>query len=252
MKLSVLIVGYGFVGKATEYLLASSGVNINIHDPAAGHPYVPAEADYIFLCVPTPLDRTGGKLNMSILRQVYDEWRGCGKIVIRSTIGPDQLEDFPDAIIMPEFLREKNWKEDVDNKDLPLIIGSKKIDPKLVWIFRNTTKEIIHLKPKEASMFKLARNTALAMRVALANEYYDICERERINYNAIENLLSTDVWIGGTHWKVPGPDGNLGFGGSCFPKDLTHMSSLCYNKCNMMLDALMINETRRLPDESIR
>ena len=49
----------------------------------------------------------------------------------------------------------------------------------------------------------------------------------------------------GTHWEVPGPDGEFGFGGTCLPKDLTHASGLVYNENNIMKTALEANKTRR-------
>lgn len=247
-----LIVGYGFVGKATEYLLSkiTDAENIFIHDPALGYVNDSTDMDYTFLCVPTPSN--GSCLDVSLLETVWTEYDAVmeGSIVIRSTIGPDQVKKFPGAIIMPEFLRERSWKQDVDDVSLPFVIGclGTTFNPKKMYELVSQfdmLKDVTILTPKQASMFKLARNSALAMRVALANEYYDICQREGMDYSDIRDLLTSDVWTGGTHWDVPGPDGEAGFGGTCFPKDLTHMSSLCYNEHNIMNEALEQNIIRR-------
>ena len=237
-----LIVGYGFVGKATEYLLSKVNAEISIYDPPLGFDTEVSEVDYVFLCVPTPLkDNT---LDTSILEKVYEQFKDK-QTVIRSTIGPDQVEKFPDAFIMPEFLRERSWKEDVDNPNLPLVIGFPgEVHEGFVSTFKDIKFPTV-LGAKGASMFKLARNASLAMRVALANDFYEICEQHGIKYNEVANLLEKDIWLGGTHWQVPGPDGKLGFGGNCFPKDLTHISTLCYNIDNPMAVALTQNKSRR-------
>lgn len=241
--MNVAIIGYGFVGKATEYLLKKTNCTIQLHDPSK---YLLCDfetVEYAFVCVPTPT--TGGELDISTLKEVYEKYKDVCQLVIRSTIGPEQVKEFPQAHIMPEFLRERCWKVDVDDPNLPLIIGMDEIDDELVELFEVLNKPVNVCRPKEASMFKLMRNAALAMRVAVANEFYEICKRENVNYDYVSVLLSADAWTGGTHWMVPGPDGKLGFGGSCFPKDLTHMKTLCYNDLNIFDTALKINDERR-------
>lgn len=241
--MNVAIVGYGFVGQATEYLLQKTHCSIQIHDPYKNLICDFDNVEYAFLCVPTPLN--GKDLDISILKEVYNEYKDKCQLIIRSTIGPDQVSEFSAAYIMPEFLREKHWKADVDDANLPLILGMNGIDGEFGEIFDNIGKTVHLCSPKEASMFKLMRNTALAMRVALANEFYEICNRESLDYATMAEMLKTDAWTGGTHWDVPGPDGKLGFGGNCFPKDLTHMANLCYNDLNIMKVALNINDVRR-------
>ena len=127
----VAIIGYGFVGKATEYLLDYfyPGTEIQIHDPDQGHEIEDWNGiEYAFICVPTNLK--GDKLDTSIIDKVLKglSERSCANIVtpvIRSTIGPDQALDYSrnGAIIMPEFLREQHWKVDVVDPDIPLLIG---------------------------------------------------------------------------------------------------------------------------------
>lgn len=246
----LLIVGYGFVGKATEYLFKDSNVELDIHDPAQGYNNKHQVYDYIFLCVPTDLDSGTKKLNIETLKTVYEEWKDKGRTVIRSTIGPDQVEQFPEAIIMPEFLREKHWKEDVDDTDLPIILGGEHVWCEPLYMKTCTLGKgaTFFVGAKQASMYKMARNTALAMRVALANEFKEICDRLDVSYDVLQGMLSRDKVIGGTHWQVPGPDGKVGFGGKCLPKDLTHMSTLCYNDYNIMEDAVKANMVRKVKE----
>lgn len=241
--MKILIVGYGFVGTATHYLFEDTDAVIYIHDPEKGYNNIGGHYDYIFLCVPTNINPEKNILDISILKEVYEEWNMYGQVVIRSTIGPDQVDEFPDAIMMPEFLREKHWKEDVKDPTLPIIVSDKDFSIELHQLFAQ--KKVYCLEPKETMMFKLARNSALAMKVAVANEFYQICDSLDMDYSAIQTLLEEDPAVGGTHWQCPGPDGKVGFGGKCLPKDLTHMESLCYNKDNIMKQALLDNLVRR-------
>ena len=63
-------------------------------------------------------------------------------------------------------------------------------------------------------------NTFLATKVSFANEMYQICQNLGISYEIAKDLLCLDQRINPGHLQVPGPDGNTGFGGHCFPKDL--------------------------------
>ena len=243
--MNILIVGYGFVGTATEYLFRDAGINIHIEDPLHSYIFMEDEdLDYIFLCVPTDPDRETGKLDISLLSEVYNYWKDKGKIVIRSTIGPDQVDFFPEAIMMPEFLREKHWQKDVDDPVIPIITSDYKFTDKLQDLLPN--KCCWYLRPKEAMMYKLARNTALAMKVAVANQLYEICETYKMDYATLGYMIKEDLALGYSHWEVPGHDGKLGFGGKCLPKDLTHMSTLCYSDTNIFQQALDENMVRRI------
>ena len=73
-------------------------------------------------------------------------------------------------------------------------------------------------------MIKLFRNCFLATKVAFCNEMYQFCSLN-VNYENVRKLATMDERITESHSKVPGKDGHFGFGGTCFPKD---MSNLCY------------------------
>jgi len=251
----VAIVGYGFVGKATEYFFQThvkKRPKILIHDPKLGHKIKSWKGvEYAFICVPTPLIGSRRAQRRRLDTEIVDEV--CKKvapkvnrIVIRSTIGPDQTAKYTTnhgAVIWPEFLREKHWKEDVDNPDLPMVVGGYQMEHFIKLI--KCHKKMWTVTPEEAAMMKIARNAALAVKVGLANEFKNICDGWDMNYNNIAAFLSLDPNLGKTHWNVPGPDGKVGFGGTCLPKDLTHTSSLCYNSDNILKVAVDANKRRR-------
>jgi UDP-glucose 6-dehydrogenase len=72
-------------------------------------------------------------------------------------------------------------------------------------------------------MCKYITNNFLTVKVSFANEIYDICEANGIDYDVASNLAKLDTRLGNSHWMVPGPDGDRGYGGHCFPKDIAGM-----------------------------
>ena len=239
---NILIIGFGFVGKATKLFLTKNGVDpndIQIYDPALGYEEIIHPIDFSFVCVPSP-QGPNGRFDLSYIAKAVN--MAPGKVIIRSTIGPDQIAYYPDCDYLPEFLREKHWREDAVSYDLPLVWGSDDHDGKLRKILTGT-KRVITTDKKTAMMFKLARNSLLAARVALANELYDICELHDINYDNVKRLLKTDKDIGGSHYDVPGHDGERGFGGKCLPKDIAHMSSM--SEVAFLFKSIYINNRSR-------
>jgi UDPglucose 6-dehydrogenase len=73
-------------------------------------------------------------------------------------------------------------------------------------------------------MVKLSTNVHLTARVMISNELYLICQKLGIEYDDVKILTQFDRRIGLSHMNVPGPDGSLGFSGSCFPKDIANLS----------------------------
>jgi UDPglucose 6-dehydrogenase len=68
-------------------------------------------------------------------------------------------------------------------------------------------------------MIKYAANATLASQIMIANDIYRICRALGINYDLVKKVMQLDERIG-RNMDVPGNDGDFGFGGKCFPKDL--------------------------------
>ena len=66
----------------------------------------------------------------------------------------------------------------------------------------------------------------LATKVSFANEMKQICDEIDVDFDKVVEYALYDDRIGKSHLSVPGPDGSLGFGGHCFPKDLKAIISL--------------------------
>ena len=69
-------------------------------------------------------------------------------------------------------------------------------------------------------MVKYVTNAFLATKVSFANEMYEICNGLDVDYDKVIEYARYDERLGDSHWAVPGPDGNFGYGGHCFPKDV--------------------------------
>ena len=72
-------------------------------------------------------------------------------------------------------------------------------------------------------MVKLFKNNFLATKIAFCNEIYQFTKTLDINYETIRELSTRDPRIGSSHTNVPGHDGKLGYGGTCFPKDTNNL-----------------------------
>ena len=134
------IIGYGFVGKATDYgfsiktkLFVDPKLNTSIDSLKDFDPEI------IFICLPTPMNDDGSqdnKLIISTLRELNDMGFE-GITVIKSTVLPSLLEDaskiIGNLVYNPEFLREK-FQEDFVNSPMVILGGDQK-DTAIVKIF---------------------------------------------------------------------------------------------------------------------
>ena len=75
-------------------------------------------------------------------------------------------------------------------------------------------------------MVKYLTNTFLSTKVSFANEIYQLCEKVGIDYDKVVEYATYDERLGKSHWMVPGHDGDFGYGGHCFPKDLAALIHL--------------------------
>jgi UDPglucose 6-dehydrogenase len=90
-------------------------------------------------------------------------------------------------------------------------------------------------------MVKYFINNFLATKVSFANEMYQICNSLNIDYDKVTEYALYDQRLGKSHLAVPGPDGDFGYGGHCFPKDL---DAIIYIALSMGLDPTILEATR--------
>ena len=231
--LKMTIIGHGFVGKAIDYAFQDD-VEKQIIDPKIGVELkdVKLNADVTFVCVPTPMHKNG-KCDVSILEDVLTQikHRMTGLIVVKSTVTPDKIEELfrgsakHRMIYNPEFLTEKNANEDIINPFVHIFGGQSDATEKLELIYKEYSIckpcPVYRMSATDASFVKYGINTFLATKLTFFNEFYDTIKEFGGNYGRIANAIGTDPRIGHAHTRVPGFDGKRGFGGACFPKDVS-------------------------------
>jgi len=240
--MNIGIIGLGYVGTALKEGFKSCH-NIETYDlipklsSCQSINELVTKTQIIFLCVPTPMNEDGSS-NLDIIqntvKQIADNKNIKDKIlVIKSTVPPGTTEilnkkyDNLDIIFNPEFLTESNFIEDFKNQNRIILGGPRPATTILkqfyINIFPNST--IIKTDSSYAEMVKYLANTFLATKVSFANEMKMICDKLEIDYDKVVEYAIYDDRLGKSHWSVPGPDGKLGFGGSCFPKDINALIS---------------------------
>jgi UDPglucose 6-dehydrogenase len=190
-------------------------------------------SDIIFVCVPTPM-LDNGACDTSIVEDVVSKIANLDKhkyVVIKSTVPPGTTQTLAERHGMtiafnPEFLTEANAYNDF--RFQPLIVvgaddnGIAAVLTQLYYEFNSKVDNHAHViqrTTKEAELFKYLANCFLATKVIFANEFKILCDKIDVDYGRIAEIAVLDKRLGPTHWRAPGPDGKLGFGGSCFPKD---------------------------------
>ena len=189
------------------------------------------ETKIIFVCVPTPM-RKDGTCYTGIVEEVIREINETADdhiIVIKSTIPPgttDRInEEYTNSTVIfnPEFLTEENFLDDFKNQNRIILggdrIGTNKLRQIYSKVFPKAT--IVKTGAKHAEMVKYFTNTFLATKVSFANEMYNVCQQLDLDYDKVVEYATYDERLGKSHWAVPGPDGDFGYGGHCFPKDLS-------------------------------
>ena len=246
------IVGQGYVGTAVKTVFEKH-YKVNTFDLNGKCNCIDMEdlvdkSDIIFVCVPTPMKKDGS-CDISIVESVIDEIEDVdisGKIVaIKSTIPPGTTNRLNQkcknisVIFNPEFLTEANFIEDFKNQNRIIIGGERPSTTKLrqVYSLAFPDAKIVKTGSKTAEMVKYFTNTFLATKVSFANEMKQICDKIDIDYDKVVEYATYDERLGKSHWAVPGPDGKLGFGGSCFPKDINALINFS-NEFNLWLHVI--------------
>lgn len=239
--MNVGIVGCGFVGSSLREGLRDS-VTVNVYDKfntdlstVDSLSDLVTESDILFVCLPTPMRRTGEcdtTLVEDTVRLIDNYCEGDDKVVvIKSTVPPGTTKrlqlitrDCCSIIFNPEFLTEANHIEDFKNQKR-IILGGDNCKEALTKVKSMYMKQFpsvpyVLCGSLEAELTKYFCNCFLATKVSFANEMKQYCDALGADYDRVVESSVYDDRVGKSHLSVPGPDGQLGFGGSCFPKDV--------------------------------
>ena len=171
-------------------------------------------------------------------------------LIIKSTIPPGTTEgwnkqyDNVDIVFNPEFLTEANSIEDFKNQNRIIVGGNRPATTKVARIFKKVFPKVPIIKTGStyAEMVKYVTNCFLATKVSFANEMSEICEYLDIDYDKVIEYAKHDDRLGYSHWDVPGPDGDVGYGGHCFPKDVRALLHVAM-EIDSDIDPIMLQAT---------
>jgi UDPglucose 6-dehydrogenase len=238
------IIGHGFVGKAVDYIFSTNSVEKFIVDPKISENTLQDlcawQPNCVFICLPTPASDDGSidtkAIDEAVMRLVNQT---DAFIVIKSTITPDVIDRLSriDGRIVyePEFLNESNAKEGMTNARYRVFgVQQQEAASHLEGLYNYFSlanpAQTITMSPVEASFFKYTVNNYLAMKVTFMNQLKKVMDDFGGSYNQLSRALMADQRIGHSHMKIPGHDGRDGFGGACFPKDLSAFINFIDNR----------------------
>ena len=237
-KTKVGVLGNGFVGEAISFAFSSIAdmyvYDINpsrcLNDIESVH-----RCDFVFVCVPTPMYKDGSQ-DFSYVESAFEKATNRPIYIIKSTVLPGTTEllseQYPNfkIIFSPEFLTERTAKLDMLTQSRIILGGDSVLTEKAKILFnqRFKIKNIIQTDSKTAELTKYMNNSFFATKVSIMNEFKLLCDKIGANWEDALRGFVSDGRVGDSHLNVPGHDGKLGYGGTCFPKDVNAL--LSYSK----------------------
>ena len=207
------VIGCGVIGGALARYFESELIEVRRSDPAKGLNDSMEGCEAIFICVPVDNDRYGHQDQFPLWGLVGSHRRT--PVFIRSTVLPgtcDRLaKDFGGQVYScPEFLTER--RADQDMRSLPVVTGCQD-QALLSRLFPG--KEIVRVSNVEAEIAKYAHNVLGAEIVHRCNTIYALAKKLGASYPQIMEAVMSSGHFNGRYMQVPGPDGQLGYGGKC-------------------------------------
>ncbi|HET7122348.1 MAG TPA: UDP-glucose/GDP-mannose dehydrogenase family protein [Solirubrobacterales bacterium] len=193
-----------------------------------------AGARLLFVCVDTP-PTYSGDADLSRVRAVVGELSEGGEhvLVMKSTVpagtGESIRRDMPGLayVSCPEFLKEGTAVADFMNPDRVVIgadAGDEAAADAVEALYRPLGGEILRTDVASAEMIKLASNAFLATKISFINEIANVCEEVGADVGEVAQGMGLDARIGSAFLRA-----GIGYGGSCFPKDVSALKMLAGN-----------------------
>jgi UDPglucose 6-dehydrogenase len=193
-----------------------------------------AGAKLLFVCVDTP-PTYSGDADLSRVRAVVQELPEDSDhvLIMKSTVpagtGESIRRDMPGLsyVSCPEFLKEGTAVKDFMNPDR-VVVGADPGDEAAAAavedLYRPLGGEILRADVASAEMIKLASNAFLATKISFINEIANVCEEVGADVGRVAQGMGLDERIGTAFLRA-----GIGYGGSCFPKDVSALKMLAGN-----------------------
>lgn len=265
------IIGLGFVGGAMVKSFEEKGVNVyskydKFKDGGIGRIEDLLECDLIFSALPTVYNNKMKEYNKTPLYETCEYLSAnkyAGIFVVKSTIEPntcDQLVSKYGLKILhnPEFLTARTAYFDFHNQT-HIVLGKTALimedEHKKVGNFYKSHYSdavISYCSATESESMKIFCNSFYSVKIQFFNELYLVCQKNGADYKTVVEMMLKNGWINPMHTDVPGPDGQLSYGGLCFPKDTNALNEFMKRNDipNLVLDATIAerNEMRNDKD----
>jgi len=237
-KFKVGVIGNGFVGEAQIFAFSpTTDLKVFDVDPLKStHTLLEVlSQEFIFVCLPTPM-RENGEQDLSYIENFFSNvglHNTNAIFILKSTVLPGTTKQLKDKfnfniVFCPEFLTERTAKLDILSQARVIFGGERHLTDKVEQLFsqRFANRHYIHTDSTTAEFIKYMNNTFFATKVSLMNEFYRMSLVLGIDWETAKHGFASDGRVGDSHLHVPGHDGKLGFGGTCFPKDINALITL--------------------------
>lgn len=234
---TVGIIGNGFVGESQAFAFSPTcDVKIfDINHLKSTHTLEETlKQEFIFVCLPTPMNKDGVQ-DLTIIKSFFKGVPETNNsiFIIKSTVLPGTtnslIEEFGFSIIFsPEFLTERTAKLDMLTQARIIFGGYPELTERVKDLFeeRFMNRNYILTDSTTAELVKYMNNTFFATKISLMNEYYRLAQKLGVDWETAKHGFVSDGRIADSHLHIPGPDGKVGFGGTCFPKDINALINL--------------------------
>ena len=212
-------------------------------------------ARLLFTCVDTP-PTYSGDADLSRVRSVVAELPEDSNhvLVMKSTVpagtGQSIRRDMPGLayVSCPEFLKEGTAVEDFMHPDRVVIgadAGDEEAADAVAALYAPLGEEGVVLRTDVASaeMIKLASNAFLATKISFINEIANVCEEVGADVGEVARGMGSDTRIGSAFLRA-----GIGYGGSCFPKDVSALKMLAGNTgyhFQLLTSVIEVNELQK-------
>lgn len=218
-----------------------------------------AKCDFMFLCLPTPSCKDGDADISSIHEAIESvlnskEHNENSIFVLKSTVPIGTTKNLEQKykikiVHCPEFLSARTAEIDFITTTRVIIGSSSDENHNLVReIFESRFPgiHVIKTTPDESELIKYFLNCFYATKISFFNEIKLLSDKLSCDWNSIMSGVLSSGWVEKMHTSVPGPDGKLGFGGACFPKDTNALSKIFKKNEieSLILDAVILQNKK--------
>jgi UDPglucose 6-dehydrogenase len=241
------IVGLGVLGNAIKKSFEFLDINIIIkcydkYKNIGNGVFELLDSNLIFLCLPTLYNKELEEYDKTEIYNICNELNNCnykGIVLVKSTVESgttlqlSKLFNNLNLVHNPEFLTARTAEIDYINQKhivLGFLDGNDNTDTiKYLEVFFKKyfpLSKISICTTLESETMKLFCNSFYAAKIQLFTEFKLLCDNLEINFNNVRDLMISNGWINPMHTEIPGPDGNISFGGTCFPKDIKALNEV--------------------------